>query len=173
MILDLLTSQLHQYKIIVALFGDDNDPLSYLEHIRVNPAATEAEVTVYTSPAQKPPTLNECLEFRLSADKLMGQRLMATAQLKVNWERNNSRTLEISKVFVFTGHSSRVMLEIQWGISQAGGWFSFPLSLVIINCVLNYDHSSNTFFLKYGSQLMEHFALDLKNWSISIKVNFN
>lgn len=50
----------------------------------MNPAVTDAEVTVYTCPVQKPLTLKECLEFRLSADKLMGQMLMASAQLKVN-----------------------------------------------------------------------------------------
>lgn len=68
---------------------------------------TDAEVTVYTRPVQKPLTLKECLEFRLSADKLMGQMLMASAQLKVNGERSNSCTHEIPEVFVFIGQSSR------------------------------------------------------------------
>lgn len=112
----MVESQFYQYKVIVALFGDDNDPLSHLEHMS-EPCCDRSRSDLYTCPAQKPLTLNECLEFRISTDKWMRQMLMASAHLKVNGERINSCTHEIPEVFAFIEQSNRawgftVMLEM-------------------------------------------------------------
>lgn len=68
MILGLVVPQFYGYKVIVALFGDDNDPLSHLEHLS-EPCGDRSGSDLYTCPAQKSLTLNECLECRISADK--------------------------------------------------------------------------------------------------------